>query len=188
MTKLAAVATALLAASGAAAFTTSRPGPASNNNGVAQRTAVPPSSTSLNLFGSKPKGEGADKPGGPGMMDQLAMFKKAQELAQKKQQLDKELAEEKITGTAADGKVEITVKYVPPQLPANPTPGYEAAAVNIDEGYLAEASAEELSAALVEAIREGEKNAMERVGEKYKSLEEDVKNIMGGQAAGGAQE
>jgi len=117
------------------------------------------------------------------MMDQLAMFKKAQELAQKKNALDKELAEEKITGTAADGNIEITIKYIPPQLPVNPTPGYEAADVDINEEYLASVSAEDLSAALVEAIRDGEKNATERVGEKYKSLEEDMKSIMGGAAA-----
>ena len=111
------------------------------------------------------------------------MFKKAQELATKKNAIDKELAEEKITGSAAEGNIEITVKYVPPQLPTNPTPGYEASDVNINEEYLASVSAEDLSSALVEAIREGEKNAMERVGEKYKALEEDMKSIMGGGAA-----
>jgi len=108
------------------------------------------------------------------------MFKKAQELAQKKKKLDDELANETIMGTAADGNIEITVKYIPPQLPANPTPGYEAAAVNINEEYLSQVSSEDLSVALVEAIRDGEKKATERVGEKYKELEEDMKGIMGG--------
>jgi len=115
------------------------------------------------------------------------MFKKAQELASKKNQLDKELAEEKIVGTAADGKIEITVKYIPPQMPANPTPGYEAADVNIDEEYLGSVSAEDLSASLVEAIRDGEAKATVVVGEKYKSLEEDMKKIMGGGAAAAPQ-
>ena len=66
------------------------------------------SSTSLNLFGSKPKDPNSDgdAPQQPGMMDQLAMFKKAQEIASKKAAIDKELAEEKIVGTAADGKIE----------------------------------------------------------------------------------
>eukprot|EP01083_Nonionella_stella_P052205 138593_1 len=175
MTKLATIATILFTATSATAFSTSRPGVTNNH-------VVQTSSTSLNLFGSKPKDP--DAPEGqqqqPGMMDQLAMFKKAQELAQKKNQLDKELAEEKITGTAADGKIEIEIKYIPPQLPANPTPGYEASGVSIDEAYLGEVSAEDLSSALVEAIRDGEQRATERVGEKYKSLEEDMKNIMGG--------
>ena len=118
------------------------------------------------------------------MMDQLAMFKKAQEIAQKKQTLDKELADEKILGTAADGNIEIKVQYIPPQLPINPTPGYEASAVNIDADYLESVSAEELSSELVVAIRDGEKKATERVAEKYKGLEEDLKAIMGGGGPG----
>ena len=113
------------------------------------------------------------------------MFKKAQEIASKKNELDKELAAENIVGEAADGNIKITVQYVPPQLPMNPTPGYEAKAVDIDEAYLNEVSAEDLSAALVEAIRNGEKAAMERVAEKYKSLEEDMRSIMGGMAGPG---
>lgn len=108
------------------------------------------------------------------------MFKKAQELAQKKKALDDELANETIVGSAADGNIEVTIKYVPPQLPANPTPGYEAADVNINEEYLNEVSSEDLSAALVTAIRDGETKATARVGEKYKALEEDMKGIMGG--------
>ena len=116
------------------------------------------------------------------MMDQLAMFKKAQELSQKKAAIDKELADEKIVGTAANGNVKVTIKYIPPQLPMNPTPGYEAAEVDIDESYLASVSAEDLSASLVDAIRNGEANAAELVGKKYKSLEEDMMKIMGGGA------
>lgn len=115
-------------------------------------------------------------------MDQLAMFKKAQELSQKKIEIDKELANEKIVGTAADGNVKVTIKYVPPQLPVNPTPGYEAAEVDIDEAYLGSVSAEDLSASLVEAIRNGEAKAADLVGQKYKVLEEAMKSIMGGGA------
>mmetsp|Transcript_38730 Transcript_38730/g.69829 ORF Transcript_38730/g.69829 Transcript_38730/m.69829 type:complete len:172 (-) Transcript_38730:224-739(-) len=169
MTKLATLATILLAATSATAFSTSR-------QGIVKQQ----SSTSLNLFGSKPKDGAADgQQQQPGMMDQLAMFKKAQELSQKKNELDKELADEKIVGSAADGKIEITIKYIPPQMPANPTPGYDATAVNIDEEYLAGVSAADLSVALVEAIRDGEKVATEMVGAKYKVLEEDMKKIMG---------
>ena len=166
--KTATIATLFLTATTATAFSTSR-----------TPATIHQSSTSLNLFGSKPKGEG-DATKQPGMMDQLAMFKKAQELAQKKKALDDELANETIVGTAADGNIEVTIKYVPPQLPANPTPGYEAADVNINEEYLNEVSSEDLSAALVTAIRDGETKATARVGEKYKALEEDMKGIMGG--------
>lgn len=175
MTKLVSIAAIVLSAStSASAFTASQ---------ISLRTA-PASATELHLFGSKNK-DGAAPPGGPagggpGMMDQLAMFKKAQEISQKKNALDKELANEKITGSAADGNIQISVKYVPPQLPANPTPGYETASVDIDEEYLKAVSAEDLSVALVEAIRDGENKANEAVAEKYKSLEEDMKGILGG--------
>ena len=108
------------------------------------------------------------------------MFKKAQEIATKKKKLDDELAQETITGSAADGNIEITVKYIPPQLPTNPTPGYEASAVNINEEYLESVACEELSEMIVEAIRDGESKATARVGEKYNELEDDMKGIMGG--------
>jgi len=65
--------------------------------------------TALNLFGTPKDGEKK----GPGMMDQLAMFKKAQEMAQKKQKLDEELKKMDFTGSAEDGKVTGTFKYVP---------------------------------------------------------------------------
>mmetsp|Transcript_3316 Transcript_3316/g.4796 ORF Transcript_3316/g.4796 Transcript_3316/m.4796 type:complete len:172 (+) Transcript_3316:63-578(+) len=166
--KTATIATLLLTATSATAFTTS----------PRISTTTTTTSTSLNLFGSKPKDP--NSPEQPGMMDQLAMFKKAQEIAQKKKKLDDELSQETITGTAADGNIEITVKYIPPQLPTNPTPGYEASAVNINEEYLEGVACEELSAMVVEAIRDGESKATARVGEKYKELEEDMKGIMGG--------
>ena len=172
--KLASLATVIFAVvsnDSASAFTTSS----------SRKTVVGScSSTSLYLFGSKPKAEGTQQQ--PGMMDQLAMFKKAQELSQKKTEIDKEIANEKIVGTAADGNIKVTIKYIPPQLPVNPTPGYEAAEVNIDEAYLESVSAEELSASLVEAIRNGEVKAAELVGQKYKVLEDAMKSIMGGGA------
>eukprot|EP00571_Detonula_confervacea_P015687 CAMPEP_0172297738 /NCGR_PEP_ID=MMETSP1058-20130122/653_1 /TAXON_ID=83371 /ORGANISM="Detonula confervacea, Strain CCMP 353" /LENGTH=181 /DNA_ID=CAMNT_0013006923 /DNA_START=30 /DNA_END=575 /DNA_ORIENTATION=+ len=178
MTKLTTLATILLTASSATAFSTSRPGNAIGQQHTSQ------TSTTLNLFGSKPKSD--DSAGGPpaqpGMMDQLAMFKKAQELASKKNAIDKELAEEKIIGTAADGNIKITVQYIPPQLPANPSPGFESDGVEIDADYLESVSAEDLSASLVDAIRDGESKASEIVQQKYKVLEEDMKAIMGGGA------
>ncbi len=136
--------------------------------------------TSLNLFGGKK--EGGDGGGNPmgGMMDQLAMFKKAQEIAKKKQELDNEIAEMDIIGTAADGKIKVTVQYVPAQLPVNPSPGYDAKKIDIDEDYLNEVSSEDLSTALVEAIRSGETKANEVVAEKYKTLEAEMSGILGG--------
>merc|ERR1719343_397880 len=57
-------------------------------------------------------------------MDQLAMFKKAQEMAKKKQQLDQELAAETFTGGAADGKVTVSCKFAPSKNPMDPQPDY----------------------------------------------------------------
>ena len=45
-------------------------------------------------------------------MDQMAMFKKAQEMAKKKQTLDSKLAAEDFKGKGADGKVTATVKFI----------------------------------------------------------------------------
>lgn len=138
-------------------------------------------STSLNLFGGKK--EGGDGGGMGGMMDQLAMFKKAQEIAKKKQDLDKKIAEMEIIGSAADGNIKVTVQYVPAQLPANPSPGYDAVAIDIDETYLGDVSSEDLSAALVEALRNGEESATKVVAEKYQSLEAEMSDILGGMGA-----
>lgn len=143
------------------------------------------STTSLNLFGGKKGGDGGDK-GGPmgGMMDQLAMFKKAQEIAKKKQDLDKEIAAMDIIGNAADGKVKVTVQYVPAQLPTNPSPGYDTTAIDIDEEYLKEVSCEDLGAALVDAIRDGETSANKVVAEKYQVLDAELSGILGGMGGG----
>uniref|UniRef100_A0A7S4HKQ3 Uncharacterized protein n=1 Tax=Odontella aurita TaxID=265563 RepID=A0A7S4HKQ3_9STRA len=166
--KVAAVSTVLLAAS-ASAFA-----PATRLNAAVVSSQSP---TSLGLFGGKKEG-GGDK--GPGMMDQLAMFKKAQEVASKKNELDKELQAIDTIGSAADGKVKVTVKYAPPQLPANPNPGYDVVAVDLDEDYLGEASAEDLSAALVDAIRDGETVSTKMVGEKYQELQADMAEMLQG--------
>ena len=136
---------------------------------------------SLNLFGGKKEG-GENK--GPGMMDQLAMFKKAQELATKKKKLDEELAQMDIVGEAAEGNIKINVKYLPAQMPMSPTPGYDVAGVDIDEAYLNDVSSEDLSKALVDAIRDGETKASEAVADKYKALQEDLGGIMGGLGGG----
>lgn len=124
--------------------------------------------TSLNLFGGKKDGAKADGGGAPGggMMDQLAMFKKAQEIAQQKNKLDDELKAMDIIGTAADGKIKVTIKYSPAKMPTSPSPGYDAIDVDIDEAYLNEVSSDVLSEQLVEALRDGETRATEVVTEK----------------------
>ena len=116
-----------------------------------------------------------------GMMDQLAMFKKAQELAKKKQDLDKELMSMDIVGVSdTEGNIKVSIKYIPAQLPMNPTPGYDAVNVQIKDEYFNEASAEELGEALVVAIRDGETRANLAVAEKYKILEAELGSLMGG--------
>lgn len=171
--KLSVISVALLA-SGASAFAPS----------INARTS---STTSLNLFGGKKSG-GDEGKGGPmgGMMDQLAMFKKAQEIAKKKNDLDKEIAQMDIIGSAADGKIKVTVQYVPAQLPANPSPGYDTTTIDIDEDYLSEVSCEDLGAALVDALRDGETAATKIVAEKYQSLDKELSGILGGMGAGAA--
>eukprot|EP00558_Chaetoceros_sp_UNC1202_P007228 CAMPEP_0197247488 /NCGR_PEP_ID=MMETSP1429-20130617/29226_1 /TAXON_ID=49237 /ORGANISM="Chaetoceros sp., Strain UNC1202" /LENGTH=173 /DNA_ID=CAMNT_0042708405 /DNA_START=69 /DNA_END=590 /DNA_ORIENTATION=- len=144
----------------------------------------PASSTSLNLFGGKK--EGGEGGGMGGMMDQLAMFKKAQEIAKKKADLDKDIAAMDIIGSAADGKIKVTVQYVPAQLPVNPSPGYDTTSIDIDEEYLAGVSSEDLSAALVDALRDGETSATKIVAEKYQSLDKELSGIMAGMQGGQA--
>ena len=114
------------------------------------------------------------------MMDQLAMFKKAQEVAKKKGDLDKELQQTDIVGAAADDKIKVTVKYIPAQLPANPNPGYDVVAIDIDEGYLADVACDDLNDALVEGIRAAETKATQMVAEKYQALQNDMAEMLQG--------
>eukprot|EP00816_Leptocylindrus_hargravesii_P006445 CAMPEP_0196802644 /NCGR_PEP_ID=MMETSP1362-20130617/2221_1 /TAXON_ID=163516 /ORGANISM="Leptocylindrus danicus, Strain CCMP1856" /LENGTH=177 /DNA_ID=CAMNT_0042173989 /DNA_START=69 /DNA_END=602 /DNA_ORIENTATION=+ len=141
-------------------------------------------STELNLFGGKKEG-GAAK--GPGMMDQLAMLKKAQEIASKKAAIDKELAATEHSGSSADGKVNVVVKYIAP-LPMQ-QPGYEPVSAKIDESWLADASTEDVNAALKEAVMEGLKKATAATAEKMQILTAELASVMGemqGGASGGA--
>ena len=135
------------------------------------------SSSQLSLFGGGSK-DGAAKPGG-GMMDQLAMFKKAQEMAQKKQKLDQELASETFTGSGADGKVTVSCKFAPSKNPMDPQPDYTTTGFDFDEEWYEAAACEDLGMAIKEAILDGIENTNEAVKEKYKLLEEDLKNLQG---------
>ena len=170
--KLSVCTSALLVAS-ATAFS-----PSSVGRSATCSTAAASSSSALHLFGGGNKGGGEAKGPGAGMMDQLAMFKKAQEVASKKAELDKELQQTDIVGLAAEDKIKVTVKYIPAQLPANPNPGYDVVAIDIDEGYLADVACEDLNEALVEGIRAAETKATQMVAEKYQALQDDMQQML----------
>ena len=132
--------------------------------------------TSLNLFGGKK--EGGDKKGG-GFMDQMAMFKKAQEMATKKQKLDAELQQEVFTGEAADGKVVVSLKFIPVKNPMDPNPDYEPTGFEFDNDWYEAASPEDISAAVTECLKDGITKTNEKVAEKYSVLQADMMEAMG---------
>ena len=169
------VCTSVLLVASATAFS-----PSSVGRSATCSTAAAASSSALHLFGGGNKGDGEAKGPGAGMMDQLAMFKKAQEVASKKKELDKELQQTDIVGLAAEDKIKVTVKYIPAQLPANPNPGYDVVAIDIDEGYLADVACEDLNEALVEGIRAAETKAMQITAEKYQALQDDMQQMLAG--------
>ena len=137
------------------------------------------STTVLNLFGGKKEGNDASITG-PGFMDQMAMFKKAQEMAQKKQKLDEELQKEEFSGQAADGKVKAMLKFVPVKNPMDPNPDYEATKFEFDDDFYASASPEELSKAVTDALIDGIASTNQKVAEKYAVLQQDLMEAMGG--------
>ena len=116
------------------------------------------------------------------MMNQLAMFKKAQEVAQKKKKLDEELMAESFEAEAADGKVKATFKYVPVANPMDPNPDYEAVSFTFDDEYYASASPEDLGEACKEAVVAGIRVINEAVAEKYQVLQQDLMDALGGGA------
>lgn len=150
-------------------------------------TTTTTTSTSLNLFGGgKKDGGGAKK--GPGMMDQLAMFKKAQEMAQKKNKLDQELAKMDFEGTAEDGKVIVKFKFIPTSNPMEPNPEYEAQSFEFDDAWYESASPEELSTAVQDAIKAGIEATNQAAAEKYQALQGDLLDAFGGKGNPAAPE
>jgi hypothetical protein len=134
------------------------------------------SSTSLNLFGGKKEG-GENK--GPGFMDQMAMFKKAQEMAGKKQKLDEELAQMTFEGKSSDGKVKASFKFVPIKNPMDPNPDYDASKFEFDDEFWSSSSPDEIAAAVQEAIKDGINNTNVAVAEKYAVLQSDLMEALG---------
>jgi DNA-binding protein YbaB len=137
----------------------------------------PPSTTTLDLFGgggAKSSGGEAQKKG-PGMMDQLAMFKKAQELAQKKKAIDDEIAAGTYEGTGADGKVKCVTKFVPSKNPMmEPNPDIDPVSFDFDDEWYESATPEELSAAVQEAITNSVEKTTTVMAERYQELQESM--------------
>ncbi|KAL3943476.1 MAG: hypothetical protein SGBAC_002440 [Bacillariaceae sp.] len=152
-------------------------------NAFAPQLAGTQQSSQLNLFGGGGAKEGAKKGPGGGMMDQLAMFKKAQELAQKKNAIDKELAELDFFGESADGKVKATFKFMPVKNPMDPNPDYEAQKFEFDDEWYESASPEDIGAAVKEAVLNGINETNDKVAEKYQALQGDLMGAMGGAGA-----
>ena len=149
----------------------------SGASAFAPNPTITRSSSQLNLFGGGSKaGEAGEKKGG-GMMDQLAMFKKAQEMAQKKQKLDQELATETYEGIGADGKVTVSCSFSPSKNPMDPQPDYKTTGFDFDETWYDGATPEELSTAVKEALMDGIEKTNNAVMEKYKLLEADLKDL-----------
>jgi len=140
--------------------------------------SAPSSSTELNLFGGGGNKEGKK----PGMMDQLAMFKKAQEMAQKKQKLDTELAQMDFSGTSENEKVVATFKFVPVTNPMDPNPEYETQSFQFDDEWYADASTDDIATACQEALLNGSQTINKAVTEKYQALQSDLMAAFGGDA------
>jgi hypothetical protein len=156
--------------------------PSSLSTTTATATTTTTTTTQCNLFGS---GGGGNKDGGtkgPGMMDQLAMFKKAQEMATKKKKLDEELQKMTFVGDNP-GQVKGTFKYVPIANPMDPNPDYEAVSFEWDEFFFESASPAELAAAATTAILRGIEQTNVAVAEKYATLQADLMEALGGGAA-----
>lgn len=169
--KLLVIVSALLA-SQVSAFTASLPS-------IRQRSTT---SSALNLFGGGGGGGGDKK--GPGMMDQLAMLKKAQEVATKKKKLDDELAKMEFVGESEGGKVKAHLKYVPSTNPMDPNPDYEVVSFDFDDDFYESSEPSDIAASVKVAIEEGVKTTNEAVVEKYSTLQADVMEAFKGGAPG----
>jgi hypothetical protein len=134
------------------------------------------STGALNLFGGGNK-DGEKK--APGMMDQFAMFKKAQEMATKKKKIDEELQKIDFEGVSADGKVKGKFKYVPVSNPMDPNPDYEAMSFEFDDAFFEASSPADLAAAAKSAIENGIEKTNEAVAEKYAALQADLMEALG---------
>jgi DNA-binding protein YbaB len=131
--------------------------------------------TSLNLFG----GGGEKK--GPSVMDQLAMFKKAQDLMQKKKKLDEELQRESFEGVSSDGKVKVIIKYLPSGNPMDPNPDYPLTSFDFDDEFFESSEPSVIAESAKSAVFDGMEKINQAVAEKYKALQTDLMSAFGEQ-------
>lgn len=115
-------------------------------------------------------------------MDQMAMFKKAQEMAGKKKKLDEELQKMSFVGESSNGNVKGTFKYVPVSNPMDPNPDYEAVSFEFDDAFFESATPTELAASAKSAIENGIEKTNMAVAEKYATLQADLMEALGGAA------
>ena len=116
-----------------------------------------------------------------GMMNQLAMFKKAQEIASKKQAIEKELQLLSFDGTSSNGKVTASMKYLASPNPMDPQPEFEVQGFTFDDDWYAQAATEQIALAVTEAYRAAVQATMLGSEEKFKVLAEDLKAMMASQ-------
>lgn len=136
----------------------------------------------LNLFGGKKDGAapGGDKGGMGGMMDQLNMFKKAQEIATKKKAIEEELQLLSFEGKSENEKVTVSMKYLPSSNPMDPQPEFEVQGFSFDDEWFESADTAQLSEAIADAYRAGISATMLGSEEKFKTLAADLQAMMGG--------
>lgn len=113
------------------------------------------------------------------MMDQLAMFKKAQEMATKKKKMDEELQKINFEGLSANGKVKGTFKFMPILNPLDPAPDYDAVSFEFDDTFFEASTPAEIAAATKSAIENGLENINTAVAEKYATLQADLMATFG---------
>lgn len=140
--------------------------------------------TSLDLFGGGGNKDKATGNSGPGMMDQLAMFKKAQEIASKKKKLDEELQKLEFTGKSPNNHVTVTIKYIPVTNPMDPNPEYEPTKFHFDDEYYNTVSTDDLAKDIQDAIFNGIEATNKEVAEKYTSLQSLLMEALGGKLPG----
>lgn len=115
-----------------------------------------------------------------GMMDQLNMFKKAQEIATKKKAIEEELQLLSFEGKSENEKVTVSMKYLPSSNPMDPQPEFEVQGFSFDDEWFESADTAQLSEAIADAYRAGISATMLGSEEKFKTLAADLQAMMGG--------
>eukprot|EP00546_Thalassionema_frauenfeldii_P011421 CAMPEP_0178920170 /NCGR_PEP_ID=MMETSP0786-20121207/14855_1 /TAXON_ID=186022 /ORGANISM="Thalassionema frauenfeldii, Strain CCMP 1798" /LENGTH=185 /DNA_ID=CAMNT_0020594205 /DNA_START=76 /DNA_END=633 /DNA_ORIENTATION=- len=157
------------------------------------QTPTPQANSALNLFGGKKDGEAKDDAGGPGgLLGNLAMLKKAQEIQQKKAAIEKELGEMVFSGKSENEKVTANLKYIASKNPMDPQPEYGVDSFDFDDDWYNDAAPDDLSSGILEAYRAGIMVCQEESQTKFETIAKDVQAMFqgvagapGGEAPGG---